>query len=119
MDCPHCGVSIEFWKDEPSLKCSACKKLVVNPKLDLGCATWCQYAEQCLGTMSSNDDILCKRLIREAVIFKSSEVRIGWAEVSMEPAATSREDCSMMSAIWPNVRPYSRNRSSGTSTWVT
>ncbi|UCD51900.1 MAG: hypothetical protein JSW27_04540 [Phycisphaerales bacterium] len=51
------------------MKCPTCKKLVVNPKLDLGCATWCQHAEQCLGTMSSNDDILCKRLIREAKEF--------------------------------------------------
>ena len=65
-ECPHCGSSIEFWKDEPSLRCPQCKNLVVNPKLDLGCATWCQHAEQCLGTLSDLDDILCKRLIREA-----------------------------------------------------
>jgi len=74
-ECPHCGVAIEFWKDEPSLKCPECRKLVVNPKLDLGCATWCQYAEQCLGTMSSNDDILCKRLIREAKQFFGRDER--------------------------------------------
>lgn len=64
--CTHCGAAIEFWKDEPSLKCPQCRKLAVNPKLDLGCAEWCQYAEQCLGTMADLDDILCRRLIREA-----------------------------------------------------
>ncbi len=75
--CPHCGVSIEFWKDEPSLKCPECRKLVVNPKLDLGCATWCQHAEQCLGTLSDHDDILCKRLIREAKeLFGRDERRV-------------------------------------------
>lgn len=63
--CPHCGAPIEFWKDEPSLKCRQCRKLLVNPKLDLGCAEWCQHAEQCLGAMTTHEDILCKRLISE------------------------------------------------------
>ncbi len=63
--CPHCDAAIEFWKDEPSLKCPECKKLVVNPKLDLGCAEWCQHAEQCLGAITDAEDILCKRLIAE------------------------------------------------------
>ena len=64
--CPHCGTATEFWKDEPSLKCPECRKLLVNPKLDLGCAEWCQHAEQCLGAMADQEDILCKRLITEA-----------------------------------------------------
>jgi len=46
--CPHCGTAVEFWKDEPCVKCPQCHGRVVNPKLDLGCAEWCQYAEQCL-----------------------------------------------------------------------
>ncbi len=65
VECPHCGTAVEFWKDEPSVKCAACRKVVVNPKLDLGCAQWCQHAEQCLGTLIDPEDILCKKLIKE------------------------------------------------------
>ncbi|GAG02523.1 unnamed protein product [marine sediment metagenome] len=54
--CPGCGVSVEFFKDEPKLKCSKCKHIVVNPKIDLGCAKWCKYAEQCLAIMKKDDD---------------------------------------------------------------
>lgn len=65
VPCPQCGAVIEFWKDEPHLKCPKCRTRVVNPKLDLGCAEWCQYADQCLGTAEDKEDILCKRLVRE------------------------------------------------------
>jgi len=47
--CPHCGTRIEFWKDEPKVKCPQCRQIVVNPKLDPGCAQWCQHARECLG----------------------------------------------------------------------
>lgn len=47
--CPHCGASIEFWKDDHRRKCRGCGEDVHNPKLDLGCAKWCEYAEECLG----------------------------------------------------------------------
>ena len=47
-DCPACGAKIEFWKDEPRVKCPKCRKAVMNPKIDLGCAQWCRYAQQCL-----------------------------------------------------------------------
>ena len=47
--CPHCHMEIEFWKDDPMLICPDCHNPVRNPKLDLGCATWCKYAKECLG----------------------------------------------------------------------
>jgi len=47
--CPGCGSTVEFFKDEPKLKCRSCGQIVANPKIDLGCAEWCQYAVQCLG----------------------------------------------------------------------
>ena len=53
--CPKCGKSIEFFKDEPRLKCRNCGHLVVHPKIDLGCAQWCQYAKQCTGN-SKNEE---------------------------------------------------------------
>ncbi|MHC4156788.1 MAG: HD domain-containing protein [Planctomycetota bacterium] len=49
VKCPACGRTVEFFKDEPKLKCRNCGQEVANPKIDLGCAEWCQYAEQCLG----------------------------------------------------------------------
>ena len=46
--CPKCGGKVEFFKDEVRRKCH-CGHLIANPKLDFGCAEWCQYAEQCVG----------------------------------------------------------------------
>jgi hypothetical protein len=63
--CPHCGTEIEFWKDEPSVKCPQCRRVIVNPRLDLGCAQWCQHAEQCLGALIDPQSLLCKKLIKE------------------------------------------------------
>ena len=48
--CPKCGRRIEFFKDEVRRKCR-CGHEIVNPKLDFGCAQWCPYAEQCVGTV--------------------------------------------------------------------
>jgi hypothetical protein len=56
VECPGCGRTIEFFKDEPKLKCRNCGQMVINPKLDLGCAQWCKYAEQCLDIMRKPDD---------------------------------------------------------------
>ena len=45
--CPFCGDEIEFWKDEPKRACPSCKKEVPNPKIDLGCAEWCEHGDEC------------------------------------------------------------------------
>lgn len=47
--CFSCGANIEFWKDEPFRICKGCGKEVRNPRIDLGCAKWCKYADECLG----------------------------------------------------------------------
>ncbi len=47
--CPYCGEEIEFWKDEPTRICPGCGVGVRNPRIDLGCAKWCQFAAECLG----------------------------------------------------------------------
>ena len=49
--CPKCGTSVEFYKDDTSRKCGSCGHRFVNPKMDFGCASYCQYAEQCLGAL--------------------------------------------------------------------
>ena len=47
--CPKCGAEVEFWKDEPTRVCGACKNEIRNPRRDLACAKWCKEAEKCLG----------------------------------------------------------------------
>jgi len=71
--CPKCGKRVEFFKDEVRRKCR-CGHEIVNPKLDLGCAQWCPYAEQCVGEVpeevkgrqkSEQKDLLKERIALE------------------------------------------------------
>ena len=48
-DCPECGASVEFFKDESSRRCRRCGCKVLNPRMDFGCALYCRFAEECLG----------------------------------------------------------------------
>jgi len=79
--CPACGQNIEFFKDDPKRKCPKCGQTVTNPKIDLGCAQWCQYAEQCLGVSAGSEaDTLCAQLIQEMkAVFGSDTRRIDHA----------------------------------------
>lgn len=76
--CPCCGQIVEFFKDEPKLKCRSCGQSVTNPKIDLGCAEWCQYAEQCLGVSHGEPvNIIRDRLIDEMKeVFAKDQKRI-------------------------------------------
>ena len=47
-ECPKCGADIEFFKDDARRRCAWCGHLFYNPKIALGCAEWCQYAEKCV-----------------------------------------------------------------------
>lgn len=47
--CPKCHAKVEFWKDDVYRRCRNCNHRFRNPKLDLGCAQWCQHAKTCLG----------------------------------------------------------------------
>ncbi len=47
--CANCGSIIEFFKDEASQKCKKCGTRVQNPRLNMGCAQWCEHAKDCLG----------------------------------------------------------------------
>lgn len=80
IDCPECGAKVEFWKDEPMVKCPKCKNQVTNPKLDMGCAEWCQYAKECLGVTGKDSKILCNSLIEEMrKVFGDDQKRISHA----------------------------------------
>lgn len=51
VTCPKCQALVEFYKDDTSRKCGSCGHRFVNPKMDFGCASYCQYAEQCIGAL--------------------------------------------------------------------
>lgn len=81
ISCPNCNEAVEFFRDEPKLKCPKCNQIVINPKIDLGCTEWCQYAEQCLGASDIKDSNLIKdNLINEMKnIFGRDRKRINHA----------------------------------------
>jgi HD superfamily phosphohydrolase YqeK len=70
VQCPECGKNVEFFKDEPKLRCRKCGQIVINPKIDLGCAEWCQYAAQCMGV----DEVKNLKVIREKLISQMNNV---------------------------------------------
>ena len=49
IPCSACGNEVEFFKDDASRRCTKCGQLMRNPKLNLGCAQWCEHAKECLG----------------------------------------------------------------------
>lgn len=63
VDCPKCGKPVEFYKDDTTRSCSQCGHRFVNPRMDFGCAAYCKFAEQCIGTLpeefvGSQDNLL-------------------------------------------------------------
>ena len=84
-ECPECGHPMEFFKDDATRRCGGCKKKIVNPKMDFGCASYCKFAEQCLGTLpeefvAQRDDLLKDRVAVEMKrYFKTDFKRIGHA----------------------------------------
>jgi HD superfamily phosphohydrolase YqeK len=85
VKCPECGDVVEFFKDDTNRKCGKCGHRFVNPEMDFGCASYCQYAEQCLGTLppellAEKEDILKDRVAIEMKrYFKNDFKRIGHA----------------------------------------
>lgn len=85
VPCPKCEAPVEFFKDDTSRKCDKCGHRFPNPNMDFGCAAYCQYAEQCLGTLP--DELLARKedLLKDRVAiemkryFKSDFKRIGHA----------------------------------------
>ncbi|MFZ1985054.1 MAG: phosphohydrolase [Desulfatitalea sp.] len=65
--CPKCGLTVEFFKDDTTRKCRGCGHRFVNPKMDFGCAAYCQFAAQCLGDLppelvAQKEDLLKDRV---------------------------------------------------------
>jgi hypothetical protein len=85
VNCPECDRPVEFFKDDTSRKCGHCGHRFVNPKMDFGCAAYCQFAEQCLGTlppelMAQQENLLKDRVALEMKkYFQRDFKRIGRA----------------------------------------
>lgn len=85
VQCPQCGQTVEFFKDDTARKCGACGHRFVNPQMDFGCAAYCPYAEQCLGTLpeglaAQKEDLLKDRVALEMKrYFKNDFKKIGHA----------------------------------------
>jgi len=83
--CPKCKNIVEFFKDDTTRKCNRCGYRFVNPKMDFGCASYCEHAEQCLGTLPEELLALKENLFKDRVAvevkryFKSDFKRIGHA----------------------------------------
>ena len=68
--CPKCEQIVEFFKDDTMRKCSNCGHRFINPQLDFGCASYCQFAEQCIGNLppeliAQKEDLLKDRVAIE------------------------------------------------------
>jgi HD superfamily phosphodiesterase len=85
VPCPKCETAVEFFKDDTSRKCHHCGHRFPNPNMDFGCAAYCPYAEQCLGTLpeelvAQKEDLLKDRVAIEMKRYlKSDFKRIGHA----------------------------------------
>lgn len=65
--CPKCAAKVEFYKDDTSRRCSGCGYRMVNPQMDFGCASYCQYAEQCLGALPDDFSGVREQLLKDKV----------------------------------------------------
>jgi hypothetical protein len=83
--CPNCGGAVEFFRDESSARCRKCGAKIPNPKMEFGCAAYCRFAAQCLGTEMSpelaaeRNGLLKDRIAVEVKKFLGRDFkRIGW-----------------------------------------
>lgn len=103
--CSKCGQTLEFYKDDTNRKCAHCGNRMVNPKMDFGCASYCQYAEQCLGTLpeefvGNRDNLLKDRVAVEVKRYlKADFKRIGHAiKVAQQAETIGREEGANLAA---------------------
>src|SRR5512143_2154340 len=83
-ECPKCGAEIEFFKDDTRRRCAWCGHMFYNPKIELGCAEWCQYAEKCV------PDLVKEK--KAAQTFKEALAQMVQAALADNPAAWERTE---------------------------
>ena len=135
-ECPKCGAEIEFFKDDTRRRCAWCGHMFYNPKIELGCAEWCQYAEKCVPDLvkakkaaQTFRELLAEQvqnyLKDDAAAWEATERRCTMPRTSSRPkAATPRWSwpprcCTGWTRIrpgtfWPNWR---RNRNWWRPSW--
>jgi hypothetical protein len=86
-ECPKCGAEIEFFKDDTRRRCAWCGHMFYNPKIELGCAEWCQYAEKCV------PDLV--RAKKAAQTFKELLAEMVKSHLAGDPAAWDRTGKAM------------------------
>jgi len=85
VKCPRCGNEVEFFKDDTTRTCKKCGNRFLNPSMDFGCASYCQYAEQCIGNLppeliAQKEDLLRNQVAIEVKRYlKGDFKRIGHA----------------------------------------
>ncbi len=83
--CPECGADVEFFQDDSARRCKNCGYKFLNPNMDFGCASYCKFAEQCIGDLppeliAQREDLLKDRVAIEMKrYFKQDFKRIGHA----------------------------------------
>ena len=83
--CPECGHEVEFFKDDTMRRCKNCGHRFLNPSIDFGCASYCKYADQCIGTLPPELIAQKENLLKDRVAiemkryFKQDFKRIGHA----------------------------------------
>jgi len=85
IPCGHCSAEVEFFKDDAKRRCHRCGNLVRNPKLNLGCAQWCEHAKECLGydpkerlaeAEAGEESLLDQLIAAMKGVFKTDQKRI-------------------------------------------
>jgi hypothetical protein len=67
VNCPGCGRTVEFFKDDTARRCGHCGHRFANPKMDFGCAAYCPYAEQCIGDLPPEVAAQQENLLKDKV----------------------------------------------------
>jgi len=70
LECPKCGAEIEFFKDDTRRRCAWCGHLFYNPRIELGCAEYCQFADKCVPELMAEKKAMqtFKERLRERVL---------------------------------------------------
>jgi hypothetical protein len=107
-NCPQCGQELEFFKDDTTRRCKNCGHRILNPKMDFGCASYCQYAEQCLGDLppeliAQKEDLLKDRVAIEMKKYFGKDFRrIGHAtKVARYAEQIGKEEKGNLAVILP------------------
>jgi HD superfamily phosphodiesterase len=106
VKCPKCGAEVEFFKDDTARMCRKCGHKFLNPNMNFGCASYCKYADQCIGTlapeiMAQREDLLKDRVAIEMKrYFRQDFKRIGHAgRVARYAERLAREEGGEMAVI--------------------